>query len=153
MGRANVVGPGEGRRMPFGVVKVPQDTLGGALFIFEGTIRPGQVIPPHTHSREDEVTYVLDGTLTVTVGEETHEAVAGSCSLKPRGVPHTLANRGDRPVRVLEIHSPGGLEPYYDELGRLFSATDMEPAERGRLMTELQTRYGITFHGATEHTS
>lgn len=44
----------------------------------------------HVHQGYDEVYYVLSGTGTITLGQETHPLRAGSVAVIPAGVPHSL---------------------------------------------------------------
>ncbi|MFN2581948.1 MAG: cupin domain-containing protein [Candidatus Dormibacteria bacterium] len=127
------------------VVKVPDATFDGRLFMFEANMPPGHVIPPHTHTHEDELTIVLEGELSVELGGERTVARTGWIVLKPRGIQHSIGNHSDSLVRVLELHLPGRLEPYYEQLGKLFVAEGLDPAERARAVNELATRYGVTF--------
>jgi quercetin dioxygenase-like cupin family protein len=139
--------PDEGTYLPVLdiVHKVTAESFGGTLTIEEWELPPGQMIPPHTHSREDECNFVLEGELTCEVGGEIVVAPVGSYVLKPREVPHTLCNTGTEPVRVLEILTPGGLEAYFDEYEEIVSrATDEDQRRRAR--AELGARYGITWH-------
>ena len=140
----SIVQPGAGRRIAGlgAIAKVPASAFGGRLFIFEGTFEPGMFIPPHTHAHEDEVTVVLSGTLTVDIGGQVSTALAGAVLIKPRGVHHSMWNHTDQPTTVLELHTPGLLEPYYDELGKLFSTRDVEQTA----ITELHLKYGIVYH-------
>jgi quercetin dioxygenase-like cupin family protein len=48
----------------------------------------GAATPVHTHHESDETFYVIEGELTVFVGDERIEAKAGDFVLGPRGVPH-----------------------------------------------------------------
>jgi mannose-6-phosphate isomerase-like protein (cupin superfamily) len=50
---------------------------GGAFFLAEMSVPPGGGPPPHIHHREDESFHVLEGTLTVRVGEHTITASPG----------------------------------------------------------------------------
>src|ERR671916_64742 len=120
------VGPGEGAHLPVLdiVHKITADRSGGSLTIEEWGLPPGMMIPPHTHTREDECNFVLEGELTCDVGGEIGVAPVGSYVLKPRGVPHALCNAGTEPVRVLEILTPGGLENYFDEYAEIVSNPD-----------------------------
>ncbi len=69
----------------------------------------------------------------------------GSFALKPRGIAHAFWNAGSEPARVLEIHSPGGFDRYYDELAALVTAP-MADQDRGQAMGQMQARYGLTAH-------
>jgi quercetin dioxygenase-like cupin family protein len=58
-----LIGPEEGSFLPIlGIThKVTAESFGGALTIIEASIPPGDMIPPHTHTREDECAFVLEG--------------------------------------------------------------------------------------------
>ncbi len=147
--KGRVIPPGGGKpiRGMNAYTKIGTDELNGRLFIFEGRLVPGHRIPSHTHSREDEVTIVVSGTLQVEHGGTVSVASAGSVVLKPRNVPHSMWNESQETVTVLEVHTPGLLEPYYDALGELFIAQDMSEDRRRAAIQQLQERYGIVFHG------
>jgi quercetin dioxygenase-like cupin family protein len=121
---AKVLAPGEGKAIMLFAVrfdyKVTSADAGGALAALEVTIPPRTLIKPHNHSREDEFTVVLAGTVGARVGDEVVEAEAGASMVKPRGVPHAMWNVGAEPARVLEFLSPGGLEDYFEELERAY---------------------------------
>jgi quercetin dioxygenase-like cupin family protein len=117
---------------------------GGAFAIGEHPLEPGILAaPPHTHTNEDEISYVLEGEIEVMVDEEVYRAPAGSYVLKPRGVVHTFWNPGSKPARVVEIFSPAGFERYFEGLAEILSACG--PPDIPRL-EELAGRYGMTFH-------
>jgi quercetin dioxygenase-like cupin family protein len=141
------IGPNEGIRLPMldMVHKVTAEGTGGSLTVEEWGLPPGGLIPPHTHTREDECNFVLEGELTCDVGGEIVVARAGSYVLKPRGVPHALFNSGTVPVRVLEILTPGGFESYFDEYEEI-AASMIDEVEHRKARAELGERYGITWH-------
>jgi hypothetical protein len=62
------------------------------------------------HSREDEALYILEGEITIQLGAQRTRACVGSFVWMPRGVPHTFANPGTAPVRLLGLAVPGGIE-------------------------------------------
>ena len=138
-----VVPPGEGKCVLLFAVrfdyKVTSADSGGALAALEVTIPPGTLVKPHNHSREDEFTVVLAGTVGARVGDQVVEAGTGASLVKPRGIPHAMWNTGPEPARVLEVLSPGGLEDYFEELA---------PALRAKVPAAeydaLAARYGLT---------
>jgi mannose-6-phosphate isomerase-like protein (cupin superfamily) len=75
--------------------------------------------PLHRHHREDEYTYVLEGSLGVQLGDSAITADAGSWVLKPRGQWHTFWNAADVPCRTVEIVSPAGFQQYFRDLAAL----------------------------------
>jgi quercetin dioxygenase-like cupin family protein len=141
------IGPDEGVYLPVLdiVHKVTAQSSGGSLTVEEWGLPPGQMIPPHTHTREDECNFVLEGELTCEVGGEIVVAPVGSYVLKPRDVPHALCNTGTEPVRVLEILTPGGFESYFDEYEEIVSST-MDEEEQRKARAELGERYGVSWH-------
>src|SRR5215469_3469286 len=61
---------------------------GGANCLLEVSLAPGMAVPRHTHTREDEVYFVLAGELEVSVGEKTFVLRPGDTLLAPRDIPH-----------------------------------------------------------------
>jgi quercetin dioxygenase-like cupin family protein len=142
-----LIGAGEGAHLSILDIthKVTAEDFGGAFTITEAGLPPGEMIPPHTHSREDECAFVLEGELTFDVGGEIVVAPAGSFVLKPRGVYHAFCNTGTGPNRHLEIHTPGEFENYYDEYEQIVES-EMSEEERRKARGELGERYGVTWH-------
>jgi quercetin dioxygenase-like cupin family protein len=141
--RPKLVAPGEGKTiMLFGVrcdYMVTSADSGGDLAALEVTIPPRTLVKPHNHSREDEFTVVLAGTVGARVGDQVVEAGIGASLVKPRGTPHAMWNASAEPARVLEVLSPGGLEDYFEELAPALAAR-IPPAE----YDALAARYGLT---------
>jgi quercetin dioxygenase-like cupin family protein len=115
------VGPDDGKDLanPIGgrmVVKVRDEDTGGAYSVYDNTIPPGSPGPrPHLHLNHEETFYVLEGELTVRVGQRTMTAPAGSFVVVPRGVAHQPSNPGTQPTRVLLIFSPAGMDRFFEE--------------------------------------
>ena len=136
-----LIGPDEGVCLPvLGIThKVTAESFGGALTSIEGRIPPGDMIPPHTHTREDECAFVLEGELTFDVGGRIAVAPAGSFVLKPRGIYHAFCNTGTQVARALEFHMPGEFEDYYDEYERIVES-EMGEEERTKARAALGER-------------
>ena len=138
-----LVAPGEGKIvMLFGVrfsYKVISADCGGSLAVLEVDIPARTLVKPHSHSREDEFSLVLSGTVGVRVGDQVQEAGPGSYLVKPRGVPHAMWNATGDPAKVAEILSPGGLEGYFEELAPIL-AQHRTPPE----YYQLAENYGIS---------
>lgn len=145
--RQIVVGPDEGAVLPLLEIvhKVTAANAGGGFSIVEWALPPGTMIPPHTHTHEDECNFVLEGEMTCEVGDEIGVAPVGSYVVKPRGVSHALANAGTERLRVLEIHSPGAFETYYDAYEEIV-ARGLPEAEHLKARAELGAHYGVTWH-------
>lgn len=98
------------------------DTGGGPSFVIHDLAPRALGSPVHTHTREDEWSFILSGEVGVQVGDQTTTARPGDLLLKPRNVPHAFWNPTDEPVRFLEVITPGGFEDYFAALGELFAA-------------------------------
>lgn len=61
-------------------------------------IHPGQTVPAHTHTDEDQVYWVASGSGFVELGGEQTEVVAGSAVLIPLGTEHLITNTGSEPL-------------------------------------------------------
>ena len=83
--------------------------------------------PLHRHKREDEYSYVLEGSLGALLGDEVVVGKPGDLIFKPRGQWHTFWNAGDTPARILEIISPAGFEDFFAELDGLGGALQAPP--------------------------
>lgn len=109
-----VLAPGEGRDYPMGriraVFKADGAETGDAYSISEWWLDPHTTGPgAHAHP-EDDVFYVLEGTMSMRVGDDWIDAAPGSFVLVPGGVTHDFENRSDALAGVLNISAPGPFE-------------------------------------------
>jgi mannose-6-phosphate isomerase-like protein (cupin superfamily) len=89
------------------VIKATGADTGGQLTIVEMTYPPLADAPLHVHHREDEAFWILDGSATFIVGEQTIPARAGDYLFGPRHIPHKFTV-GPNGCRMLFICTPGG---------------------------------------------
>ncbi len=140
-----VVPPGGGDPLHIGegqfVHKVNSRDTNGVFSVVEVVTPPQGKVALHVHEREDELVYVLEGTLEVTLGDQTMTATTGVLALLPRGIPHGFTNVGDSPSRVLDTILPGGFDAYFDEMAALHSKGEPDPEE----VDALSRKYGIRY--------
>lgn len=111
-----VLRPGEGREYPMGgiaaVFKADGDETAGKYSISEWWLDPHTQGPgAHSHP-EDDVFYVLEGTMSFRVGDDWVHAERGAFVLAPGGTTHDFENRGDVRAGVLNLSIPGAFEPH-----------------------------------------
>jgi mannose-6-phosphate isomerase-like protein (cupin superfamily) len=112
------------------------------LSVVEHPMAPGILgSPVHTHSREDELSYVVYGTVQAQVGDRVVTAGPREIIWKPRGIPHAFWNPGPERALILELIIPGGFEGYFRELVALARASNGSPDRQQ--MREVQLRYGL----------
>jgi quercetin dioxygenase-like cupin family protein len=95
--------------------------------------------PIHRHLREDEYSYVLEGSIGALLGDSVVIGKPGDLIFKPRNQWHTFWNAGDTPARILEIISPAGFEKFFQELVDLGGVANAKP----QALTELCARYEL----------
>lgn len=98
--------------------------------------------PMHTHTREDEYSFVIEGEFGVRIGGETFTAGPGTLIIKPKDVPHAFWNATDRPARILEIISPAGFDHFFEEIAAAWP--DRNPTEEQvAAAAGIAERYGL----------
>jgi mannose-6-phosphate isomerase-like protein (cupin superfamily) len=104
-----------------GVVTVKAATreTNGSLTVLELLIGPKIGPALHTHLREDELWYVIEGDFRFKAGDAMLRASTGGMAFGPRGMPHCFQNIGDIPGRLLVITTPSGLERFFEEFAAL----------------------------------
>ncbi len=128
--------------------RVTSDQTDGAYTLCETITAPGGGVPPHVQHKDTEAFYVLEGTYTFTLYDDTIEAGPGESVFVPIGAVHSFMNQGSAPARMLILNSPGGIhEAFFKEVGVPVDdpanapAPDME-AQIARVMQAAPT-YGI----------
>jgi quercetin dioxygenase-like cupin family protein len=121
----------------------------GQFALIEMVQRKGNVPPPHIHHREDEIFYVLEGELTVSVGDRTMKAVPGTMVFLPRNVQHSFTIESEQ-ARMLVLLTPAGFEGWFKEFSVPAPAMTLPPAtevayEDVQRMLEAALRYGLEF--------
>lgn len=117
----------------------------GAYAIWHANVPPGGGPPPHRHSREMEVFYILKGEMTFyDDGMPVHLGTGGLISL-PEGSRHWFRNESERAAEMLIFIAPAGLEGMLRETGTSSPNGATKPpdeAEKTRLIGAV-SRYGI----------
>jgi mannose-6-phosphate isomerase-like protein (cupin superfamily) len=120
-----VLAAGEGRTYPMGrlsaVFKADGAESAGLYSISEWWLDPRTPGPgPHAHP-EDDVFYVIGGTVSFLVGDGWVQASTGAFVLAPRGVTHDFENRSMTRAGFLNISVPGDFEPRMPEIAEWLS--------------------------------
>jgi quercetin dioxygenase-like cupin family protein len=112
------------------VVKATAAETGGQMTIIEITEPPNKEAPLHVHHREDEAFWILDGSATFEVGDQTVEARPGDYLFGPRDIPHRYTTGPDG-CRMLFIFTPGGFEDLLSAVSRPAETRTLPPADNG----------------------
>ncbi len=113
----------------------------GVFSAVELVSEPGTGVSLHVHDNEDELVYVVEGEIDVTLGDQSMKATKGVMALLPRGIPHGFTNVGNTPSRVLDVILPGNFDNYFVEMHNLYSNGEPDPGKVDELAQEYNIRY------------
>jgi quercetin dioxygenase-like cupin family protein len=129
-----------------GRILLRAEDTGEVFSMMEFITPPGGGPRPHTHERESETFYVLDGEYEIVLGDRTVRAEQGAFAYGPDSVPHGFRNIGSTPARMLCVFTPGGVEGMFEGLADLFaSGGAVDPAAIGALTNS----FGVSSRRAT----
>ena len=113
----------------------------GGLGVFEMTVPPGShVPPPHSHTKNEECVYVLEGVLRYTVDGDSRDLKPGEWMSTPRGSVHHFSNPNPETARALVILTPDIGMQYFLDVGAVANAGG--PPDRAKLL-DVMSRYGL----------
>jgi quercetin dioxygenase-like cupin family protein len=112
-----------------------------SLGMFELTVPPGSnVPPPHSHTNNEEVVFVLEGTLRYTVDAETRDLTPGQTMRTPRGSVHGFSNPFGSVARAIITMAPDVGAKYFQDVAAVVSAGG--PPDKAALVA-VMSRYGL----------
>lgn len=124
-------------------LEVTADENEAGVSVVEHTLAPHSLAAPlHRHSREDEISYVIEGEMTVIADDEITTVPAGEYVVKGRDTWHTFWNARDDPLRFVEIIAPGEFAGLFQAVAEFFpfDPTDEEKLAGYQAVNE---RYGF----------
>jgi quercetin dioxygenase-like cupin family protein len=95
--------------LPFGSLRflANQSTTGASqLLILDGVIDTDQGHGFHAHPRQEEMIFVLEGTIEQWIGEDKRNLGAGDAAFIPANTVHATYNVGNQKARLLAILGP-----------------------------------------------
>lgn len=141
--RPHKVDAESGERLPYGdmefVIRASAQSTGGAFAMIEEINAIDA--PPHVHTREDELFYVLEGDHVFTVGDTDYEAGPGDFVFVPRGIRHAQRRVIPNTGRTLTMFTPAGMEGFFRDLVHAEHAGGLD----GEEMQRITERYGAVF--------
>ncbi len=141
-------------------------TTNGKYTMAKFVIPPGGGPPPHIHHREDEWFYVVEGNLQMQMGfnqypdpkvipgngapkENYHSinAPAGTLMYTSRYHLHSFKNLSNKPVTMLTVWAPSGIENYFKAAAQPLPDPSNPPPlnpKNKELFVSLAPKYGIS---------
>jgi uncharacterized cupin superfamily protein len=113
----------------------------GGLGVFELSVPPGSnVPPPHSHTRNEECVYVLQGVLRYAVDDDARDLRAGDWMFTPRGSVHQFSNPHEQLARALIVLTPDIGAQYFRDVAAVVNVGG--PPDRTKLLA-VMSRYGL----------
>ena len=103
-------------------------------------VEPGVGIPPHVHTKEDEIFRVIKGQIEIMVDGKTTILEAGDTAYAPKNIPHSWKVVGTEKAKMITSAFPAGIEIMFEKLAELPAG----PPDFNKV-TEICNQYGITF--------
>ncbi len=116
-----VLADGEGRAYVWHDVlftmKAAAAETGGAFALWDVVTRPGEEPHPHVHDLEDEIFYVISGSMTVRCGRRSFRVDDHAFVYIPRGTRHTYKIHTEE-IRMIGISAPSSFGDQIERTGR-----------------------------------
>jgi mannose-6-phosphate isomerase-like protein (cupin superfamily) len=121
-----VLRPGQGRAYPMGrisaVFKADGAETKSRFSVSEWWLEPHTQGPgAHSHDEDDDIFYVIEGTMSIRLGERWIDAPRGSFVLTPAGMMHDFENRSSSRAGLLNFSMPGGFEENMPSIAQWFA--------------------------------
>ena len=146
-----IVAPGEGRDVPVPFhetrLLLSGEASEGGVAIYEFDVPAGTAgAPPHVHANEDEYAYILDGDLSMMIGETIVSAGPGTLVAMTRNHVHAFWNDSEAPARALFLVSGDGqFEQFFDAVAvALREERPAGPEAAGAIVARLGAEHDIT---------
>ena len=112
-----------------------------SMGMFELTVPPGaNVPPPHSHTHNEEIVYVLEGTLRYSVDGETRDLTPGQTMRTPKGSVHGFSNPSGSVARALITLTPDIGAQYFEDVASVINRGG--PPDKSALVAVMD-RYGL----------
>ena len=120
--------------------KVVGEDTDNQVFEWVDDLAPGSGIPPHVHTKEDEIFRVMQGEVEIMVDGKTTTLKKGDMAFAPKNLVHSWKVMGDEKATMWVSVFPSGMEHMFHELHALPPGSpDLKK------VSEICETYGIRF--------
>lgn len=127
MGEAHVLGPKDGAQFwqPVPANGFVRNLFSSSMIVTQNrfavgtqTVAPRSFIREHTHDRNEEIIFVIEGKGICRMDGVEYPLEKGSCVFVGHNRKHHFLNPHDEPMTFVYIFMPGGLDEFFAEIGR-----------------------------------
>jgi len=113
----------------------------GGLGMFELEVPPASMVPPpHSHTHNEEVVYVIEGTLRYSVDGDSRDLRPGEWMRSPKGSVHAFSNPHRETAKALIVMTPDIGAQYFHDVAEVVNTGG--PPDKARLL-EVMSGYGL----------
>ena len=112
----------------------------GQIVEWVDNVEPGAGIPPHIHTKEDEIFRVIKGEVEIMVNGIATILKEGDIAFAPKGISHSWKVVGTAKAKMITSAFPAGIEFMFQELAQL-----PEGPPNFDKVAEICSRQGISF--------
>ena len=113
----------------------------GGMGVFELTVPPGsRVPPPHSHTRNEECAYALEGVLRYAVDGVVRDLSPGEWMHTPRGSIHHFSNPHGETARALIVLTPDIGAQYFRDVAEVIRSGG---ANDRAMLFAVVSKYGL----------
>lgn len=120
--------------------KLVGENTGNQIVEWVDNVEPGVGIPPHIHTKEDEIFRVIKGQIELMVDGKTTVLNEGDIAFAPKNIPHSWKVIGTEKAKMITSAFPAGIEHMFKELSELPEGPPDFPK-----VAEICGKHGITF--------
>ncbi|MDO6435784.1 cupin domain-containing protein [Cyclobacterium sp. 1_MG-2023] len=113
---------------------------GNQIVEWVDNVEPGVGIPPHVHSKEDEIFRIIEGEIEIMVGGNTSILKAGDVAYAPKNIPHSWKVVGTNKAKMITSAFPAGIEHMFQQLADL-----PEGPPEFKKVAEICQKHGVSF--------
>ncbi|MBU2949453.1 cupin domain-containing protein [Tamlana agarivorans] len=92
---------------------------GNQIVEWVDNVAPGVGIPPHVHSKEDEIFRVIKGKVEIMVAGKSTVLDPGDIAFAPKEIPHGWKVVGTEKAKMITTAFPAGIEYMFEKLAQL----------------------------------
>lgn len=120
-------------------IQLKSSTSLNRMAVMTVDVPPGGFVPPHTHAKEEESYFMLEGRMVMQLGNQELAIEPGDFAHVPAGTLHGYKNTSNQCVRFLAWSVGGAIDEFFTEMAeKIREVPDDLPK-----MPEILQKYGI----------
>lgn len=120
--------------------KLVGSETGNQIVEWVDNVNPGVGIPPHLHTKEDEIFRVVKGQIEIMIDGKITILNEGDIAFAPKGLPHSWKVIGTEKAKMITTAFPAGIEYMFQELAELPAGPP-----NFKKVSEICAKHGISF--------